>query len=38
MQWQDVKATSQVSRKVRKRKLRQKRRKNKCKISSKAVT
>ena len=38
MQWLDVKGTSQLSRKVRKRKLRQKRRKNECKISSKAVT
>ena len=38
MQWQDVKGTSQVSKKVRKRKLRQKRRKNECKISCKAVT
>ena len=38
MQWQDVKDTSQVSKKVRKRKLRQKRRRNKCKILRKAVT
>ena len=38
MQWQDVKGTSQASKKVRKRKLRQKRRKNECKILCKAVT
>ena len=38
MQWQDVRDTSQVSKKVRKRKLRQKRRRNKCKILRKAVT
>ena len=38
MQWQDVKVTSQVSKKVRKRKLSQKRKRNKCKILSKAVT
>ena len=38
MQWQDVRDTSQVSKKVRKRKLRQKRKRNKCKILSKAVT
>ena len=37
-QWQDVKGTSQVSKKVRKRKLSLKRRKNECKIFSKAVT
>ena len=34
----DVRDTSQVSKKVRKRKLRQKRRRNKCKILRKAVT
>jgi hypothetical protein len=38
MQWQDVKGTSQVSKKVRKRKLSQKRKRNECKILSKAVT
>ena len=38
MQWLDVKVTSQVSKKVRKRKLSQKRKRNKCKILSKAVT
>ena len=38
MPWQDVKDTSQVSKKVRKRKLSQKRKRNKCKILSKAVT
>ena len=38
MQWQDVKVTSQVSKKVRKRKLSLKRRRNKCKILRKAVT
>ena len=38
MQWQDVKVTSQVSKKVRKRKLSQKTKRNKCKILSKAVT
>ena len=35
MQCLDVKVTSQVSKKVRKRKLSLKRRKNECKISSK---
>ena len=38
MQCLDVKVTSQVSKKVRKTKLRQKRKRNKCKILSKAVT
>ena len=38
MQWQDVKVTSQVSKKVRKRKLSLKRGKNECKILCKAVT
>ena len=38
MKSQDVKVTSQVSKKVRKRKLSQKRKRNKCKILSKAVT
>ena len=38
MPWQDVKDTSQGSKKVRKRKLSQKTKRNKCKILSKAVT